>query len=426
MSLRKSDLSGPIAFLVIGTLFRLVWPADMEWKGDEQWMFAHAIAIAQSGVLPWLGMRSGAHIMNPGFSIWPFAFFARFSSDPVAMVQWVQWSNVLALWAFFWLFVRSVRVATRSVWLWGLALFAVSPFSVLYARKIWAQDLLPIFGAATLWGHFYRRTRLGAFAWGLAGALIGQIHMSGFFFAFALACVTVALDSRRGELGATRWMYWIAGSILGGGLLLPWLSALGGGQAGHSVYRFGEILTLNFYVQWLLSAWGLGLAATRYGGLQFLRAPFIWGHATYLMLLAHTYLAAIGVWMTLRWLARKFRRRFDKEVAREAGPHFDQRLTFYIVVTLGVVGVLLTLSGVRIRPHYLLVVAPFIHLWAAAVTWPRKRIFVSVAAAQMLVTATFLTFVHVEGGVPGADYGRSYRAQRASGDLNLKPPADSP
>jgi hypothetical protein len=421
-SVRRSELSGPIAFLLIGTLFRLVWPADMEWKGDEQWMFAHAVAIAQNGVLPWLGMTSGAHIMNPGFSIWPFAFFARFSSNPVAMVQWVQWSNVIALWGFFWLFVRGVPLVTRNVWLWGLALFAVSPFPVLYSRKIWAQDLLPIFGAATLWGHFYRRTRLGAFAWGLAGALIGQIHMSGFFFAFALACVTVVRDTRRGELGATRWMYWIAGSLIGGALLLPWLSALGGGNAGHSVYRFSEILTLNYYIQWLLAAWGLGLATTRYGGLQFLRAPFVSGHATYLMLLAHTYLAAIGAWMTLRWLASWLPRRFGKKLASELGPRFDERLTFYFVVTLGVVGVLLTLSGVRIRPHYLLVVAPFIHVWAAAVAWPRKRLLVSVAAAQMLVTATLLMFVHVEGGVPGADYGRSYRAQQASGVPNLTPP----
>ena len=145
------------------------------------------IAAVHDGALPWLGMNSGVQILNPGFSIWPFALMARFTEDPVAMVQWIQWSNVIALWAFFWLFTRAVPTEERGAWLWGLALFAVSPFAIIFSRKLWAQNVLPFFCAVVLWGHFYRRTRLGAFAWGLAGALLGQIHMSGFFFAFALA-----------------------------------------------------------------------------------------------------------------------------------------------------------------------------------------------------------------------------------------------
>ena len=383
----------------------------MEWKGDEQWMVARAISVAHDGVLPWLGMGSGVNILNPGFSIWPFALFARLTDNPVAMVQWVQWSNVIALWAFFWLVIRAVPAESRSVWLWGLALFAVNPLAVLYSRKLWAQDILPIFTVAIVWGHFYRRTRIGAFAWGLTGALIGQVHMSGFFFAFALALGTVVRDSRRGELRATRWMYWIGGSLIGGAMLLPWLSALAGGHAGHSAYHWRVILTVNFYAQWFLNAWGIGLAATRFGGMQFLREPLLWGHPTYLVLLAHAYLGGAGLWITLRWLARGLR------------PRFDEQLTFYVVVTLVVVGVLLTFSGVRVRPHYLIVVAPFVHLWAAGVTWPRRPLLVSVAATQMLVTAFLLALVHREGGMPWADYGWSYRAQRASGALNVNPPA---
>lgn len=384
----------------------------MEWKGDEQLMFARAVDAAHNGVLPWLGMTSGARIVNPGFSLWPFALFARLTEDPVAIAQWVQWSNVLALWAFFWLFVRAVPAESRSVWLWGLALFAISPFAVLYSRKLWAQDLLPIFGVAVLWGHFYRRTRAGAFAWGLVGALIGQVHLSGFFFAFALACATLVRDRSRGELRTTRWTYWIAGSLVGGSILLPWASALAAGHAGHSVYHLREVLTMNFYAQWFLNAWGLALAGTRYGGMQFLREPIVGVHPTYLMLVAHLYLAGVGLWITLRWLTTGLR------------PRFDERLTFYVLVTLVGVGALLTLSGVRIRPHYLIVAAPFVHLWAAGIAWPRKHLLASVAAAQMLVTGTFLAVVHREGGVPGADYGRSYHAQQLSGTLNLKPPAD--
>jgi hypothetical protein len=398
-------------FLVIGSVLRIIWPADMEWKFDEQWMVTRAIAAVHDGALPWLGMNSGVQILNPGFSIWPFALMARFTEDPVAMVQWIQWSNVIALWAFFWLFVRAVPAEARSVWLWGLALFAVSPFAIIFSRKLWAQNVLPIFCAAVLWGHFYRRTRLGAFAWGLSGALMGQIHMSGFFLAFALASVTVLRDRRRGELRSTRWAYWIAGGLIGGVSLLPWLSAIMAGSAGHSAYRFREILTLNFYAQWFLAAWGIALAGTRYAGVQFLREPLIWGRPTYLMLLAHIYLAGVGLWITLRWLASGLR------------PRFDTQIGFYILVTFGVVGALLTLFGIRVRPHYLVVVVPFVHIWAAGVTWPRRRLLASVAAAQMVVSATFLAFVHRQGGIPWADYGWSYRAQQAGGTFKVDRPA---
>jgi hypothetical protein len=392
-------------------MLRLVWPADMEWKADEQSNFARAMAAAHDHVFPWLGTPSAPGILNPGFSIWPFALIARWTQDPVGMVQWVQWSNVIALWAFFWLFTRAVPTEERGPWLWGLALFAVSPFAVMFSRKLWMPDILPIFGAATLWGHFYRRSRLGAFAWGLAGALIGQIHLSGFFFAFALVWATVVRDSRRAELRATRWMYWIAGSLIGGALLLPWLSALATGQGGHSAYLFREIRTLNFYPQWFLAAWGIELAGPRYAGIEFLSEPLVWGHPTYLMLLAHLFLAGTSLWITLRWFASALR------------PRFDERLGFYVLVMFIGVGALLTLSGVRVRAYYLIVVAPFIQLSAAGMMWPRRRLLVSVAVTQMLVAAAFLLFVHRKGGVPSTEYGRSYRAQHAGGILNLSPPA---
>ncbi|HEV7594715.1 MAG TPA: hypothetical protein VGO33_06935 [Gemmatimonadaceae bacterium] len=409
--MRRSDISGPVALLVIGSVFRLVWPADMEWKGDEQSNFARAIAAAHDHVFPWLGTPSSADILNPGFSIWPFALVARFSPDPVAMVGWVQWSNVIALWAFFWLFARAIPGEERGVWLWGLALFAVSPFGVMFSRKLWIPEILPLFCVAVLWGHFYRRTRIGAFTWGLGGALIGQVHLSGFFLAFALVWGTVVRDAQRGELRATRWMYWIVGSLIGGVVLLPWLSAFVTGHAGHSTYHLREVVTLNFYAQWFLAAWGLLLASPRYAGIEFLREPLLWGHPTYLMLLAHIFLASVSLWITLRWFAAGLR------------PRFDDRLTFYLLVTLIVVGPLLTLSGVRVRAFYLIIVAPFIHLWAAAMIWPRKRLLASVAAAEMLVTATFLAFVHREGGVPWTEYGSSYRAQHAGRTLSPGPPA---
>src|SRR5262245_55136764 len=91
----------PWFLIAAGTLFRLVWPLDMEWKLDEKWMFQVAERIANgSEPWPWVGMQSGAGFRNPGLSIWPFAALGYLFDDPVAMVQTIQWVNVLALWGF--------------------------------------------------------------------------------------------------------------------------------------------------------------------------------------------------------------------------------------------------------------------------------------------------------------------------------------
>jgi len=87
----------PWLFLILGSFFRVSWPLDMEWKGDEKWMFAKALAIASNQApWPWIGMPSGVGLQNPGLSIWPFALLAHVAHDPVAMAQAVQWINVKA------------------------------------------------------------------------------------------------------------------------------------------------------------------------------------------------------------------------------------------------------------------------------------------------------------------------------------------
>ena len=73
----------------------------MEWKLDEKWMFQVSQRIASGAdPWPWVGMQSGVGMRNPGLSIWPFALLGSLFHDPVAMVQTIQWVNVLALWGF--------------------------------------------------------------------------------------------------------------------------------------------------------------------------------------------------------------------------------------------------------------------------------------------------------------------------------------
>src|SRR5690242_9424512 len=86
--------------LACGILLRLIWPADMEWKADEQRMFSWASAIGVTEPWPAVGMASGVALPNPGLSVWLFVPLARAASDPVALAQIVQVVNVIALLGF--------------------------------------------------------------------------------------------------------------------------------------------------------------------------------------------------------------------------------------------------------------------------------------------------------------------------------------
>lgn len=401
-----------LALLVAGSVLRLLWPADMEWKGDEQWMFAHAVAYARHGVLPWIGMPSGAGVVNPGFSIWPFTGFALWGAQtPIAMVQWVQGLNVIALWgwaAFAW---YAAPPRSRTTWLWGVALFAVSPLPVLFARKLWAQDLFPVLGMPLLWAYHYRRRAAAAFAWGVLGALIGQLHMSGFFFAFGLLVATLVLPTARRETPATAWYAWLAGSVCGALPLLPWAVHLLH-PGGHSVVAdVRQLLTLRFYAGWLLNAWGVGLAYSMksFFWTRFLAAPVIAGHATYGMAVAHVALVAAALYAMGRWGFRRTRLPND--------PTLDALLLAAGVIAGGAI----TLSLLKIRPHYLIVFAPLLQVWAAALLRDRPRVLASVVALQLAVSATFLGVVHARGGIPEGDYGVTYRAQGEPLGVDARP-----
>ena len=183
--------------LFAGSLLRLVWPADMIWLSDEIWMYENSQKIANGAVeLPSLGMLSGAGIYNPSMSVWVFSLISVFAKTPVGVVQWIQWMNIIAIWIFYFFISRNFLGLEKEVWLKGTALWAVSSLPILLSRKIWAQDILPFIACLLFLCHWKREKRIFSFLWGFLGVIIGQIHMSGFFFSFALIFWSLMQDIR--------------------------------------------------------------------------------------------------------------------------------------------------------------------------------------------------------------------------------------
>ncbi len=444
--------------LAAGAALRLSWPADMEFKGDEQYVFART----QLDNWPSLGMPSSVGVPNPAMSVWAFVLLARAFgvTTPTGLGLAVMGMNVGALALLFAFAMRIVDESERERWLWALALVAVSPLAVLRERKIWAPSIFPAL-AVIFWAAFWRRDRrAGAFVWGLVGVLLGQIHMSGFFFAAGVvvweairgrtgreapspaeaqtdgaasarssearertdgAASARSSEARERTDGAdsppprrTRWSAWLAGSLLGALPMVPWLGYVLHHPSSSSAWDWRELVTPRLWLYGLGDSLGLGLNYNLgvAGFVDFLRYPRIGGVSTYLVGSSQALIALAGCAFVAGALVRAWRtgRRGRSAVAIHGADATSNalRATF-----LGY-GALVAMSGLLVQRHYLVVTYPLEWVLLAAlalgVEKHGRRLLAVLWAAQLVVTTSLLAYLHAHGGAAG-DYGVAYRLQ---------------
>jgi hypothetical protein len=392
--------------LAIGSLLRVIWPLDIEWKLDEKWMFHKAESIAH-GYEPWplLGMQNGIGTENPAAGVWLFAALAHLTDTPVGMTQAVSILNVIALWGFAAWVMKTWPEADRPVGLGGVALFAVSPIPVLFSRKIWAQDVLPVLLVPWLVGHSLRQRAWAAFMWGVFSSLIAQVHLSGFFAAGALMIATFVLDRAR-----TKWIPLILGGAVGSLPMLPWVAYLFTPAASRNPRPIRW--SLIYFWDAFKTAFGLDLRyplRAEFG--TFLRGPEIGGVSTWLVGAAHVGLLLLAL-ASVVVLVRNFR-----------SLTLSKHLKIYCAtVLLG--GLMFHALGVRLFVHYLIVFSPLLHVCAAWTLSQRRHWLLAACGLQLYLSASFLWYIHAHGGAPLGDFGITYGAQTEQQrvqDLNWPP-----
>lgn len=394
-----------VLFIVVGSALRLLWATDMEWKSEEKWMFEQAQQIARGvAPLPIVGMRSGVKLPNPGMTVWWFALIAKFAHDPIAMVRWVQFLNILTIWLFFGFVFWQIAPQKRQPWLWGLAIASVNPLAVVLSRKIWIPDLLTPFCFLVFLGHWFRKKYWGSFLWGIAGALIGQVHMGGFFYTFGLLLATIWQDNKHKNLKKIRWVSWLLGTVLGSIPLIPWLWAVLPHMGGYT-RNIVSLLVPKFYFHWWTTALGVNLSnpLQKVFWSYFLREPVIFNIPTYLMIPAHLFLLGIGIYPIYKYF------QYRKQPHTFVNEEVDAELNFYLQALAFGVGGVFTLSGVTVQPYYIIIVFPFLYIWLALVYKNKTRLLTTITLVQLFITLTFLTFIHRTGGIPGRGYGIIYR-----------------
>jgi hypothetical protein len=301
----------------------------------------------------------------------------------------------------------------REIWLWTAAFASVNLFAVIHGRKIWQPDLLPIFSVAFLFAWWHRRRRAGSLCWGLTGALIGQVHMSGFFSAAAFLIGTVAFARQ-----TVRWRAWLAGSACGVPSLLPWIDYMwspGPRETGPA--RSAAVFQLDFLRVAFVNA--IGDSAQHSLGSDFseyLHYPVAWGVETHAVWAARIVLAALGTGAAIiaAWGVCK-----SVTVVNGRARRWADDSTALALFNMLLMALLMSFSRLSIFPHYHAVAYPFEFLWLAAalVTFaPMPRLWLAVVWIGLtLCTASYLQDVHDHCGAPGGDYGVAYRCQDSNG-----------
>jgi hypothetical protein len=139
--------SGLIVALILGAVTRLGWLDLIEFKNDEAWALSVATSIARGQALPLVGIGSSLGVPNAPFFVYLMAIPELFSHDPAFATGLIGLLGVVAIvltYAFGRWLVDDVAGVSAALF------FAVSPWGIVFSRKVWAQDALPAFVTITL------------------------------------------------------------------------------------------------------------------------------------------------------------------------------------------------------------------------------------------------------------------------------------
>jgi 4-amino-4-deoxy-L-arabinose transferase-like glycosyltransferase len=382
-----------IVLLAAWLRFNRIDQAEFLW--DQAEISKCGLKMARSGRIAWVGTLSSTGLNFFMGAAWLMAIPHAITPSPIFATGFVAFINLLAVVGCYFLARHWFgRVAAVTATL----LFAVSPWAVIYSRKVWHSNFLPPFVllyVATGWLAFVRGRGWAAVAHALALAALVQLHFSAFPFAFLT--VLWALIFRR----RLNWRAALIGGVLAVLTFVPYF-IVDAQRDWRNVQRFIEIMQKPSTVSvdalqntWLITT-GLGLywlvGPDRY-------PEFVAGTLNVRWLFVATgVLVILGGGIALWRAVRRARGGLDDEAA--AG--------LMLVTWLAVPALLLTRSSVPPAPHYFtstfaaqFILIGWLVVWAERLAHPRGRIVQGVlialvgviAVAQVYEVTSVLQFV---------------------------------
>jgi hypothetical protein len=200
-----------IPILLLAAALRWGWPGVNSFAFDEARLSLIALDMARGGRFAFLGMPSSVGVPNLPAAAWVYALPYAVSPDPLIASLFTGGLSLLA--------VAGAYALARAAWgPWAgviAALFmAASPYAVLYARSVWAQNLLPPLALA--WGM---SAWLGAARHSRA-AIALNVFLAGFAWQVHFAAITLILGTLYCFVRFRWWRRLIPALVGGAGALL--------------------------------------------------------------------------------------------------------------------------------------------------------------------------------------------------------------
>ncbi|MEI6082996.1 MAG: glycosyltransferase family 39 protein [Verrucomicrobiota bacterium] len=180
---------GLAVIIAVGAWLRFSHFDLLEFQGDEAYAAHLALDALKTGKLPLAGLMSSVGVTNP--PLFAYLLIPMFAINPnpafvSACIALLGLAAVVITWHIGRKYYGPMAGLVAGLF------FAVSPWAVIYSRKIWAQDFVPFFATCTLWAVHalvVGKKPKTVFWCVLLPLCVVQIHFSG----IALTAAVVAI-----------------------------------------------------------------------------------------------------------------------------------------------------------------------------------------------------------------------------------------
>lgn len=205
--------------LLLALILRVGWPGITEFKFDEAGIARQSLGLIHDGIWP-TGVLADISLPHPPLITYLLAIPLAITRNPALASALMGLLGVLAVWLTYRL---GAQYYDRRVGLVAAALFALSPWTIFFSRKIWAQNIpaLTLALMLALCALIVDR-KPKAVMWALIalGGLLGVYLGDAIFAVIFVVFVTLHIPSVRQGVkaeGVKKFTLW---ALLGAGGLL--------------------------------------------------------------------------------------------------------------------------------------------------------------------------------------------------------------
>lgn len=182
-----------IIIIFFAVFFRLFYLDLIEFKYDEALQTFQTYLFYQQPFLPQIGMTASTGVHNFPLFNYLLIILGLFSQNPKYLSFLIALINVIAIILFY--FLTGKIYGSGIAFISALSL-SISPWAIIFSRKIWAQDFILIF--AVPFFYFLQKIiiskkSINIIKFAFLLFILIQLHASGIFLALAVILIFIFL-----------------------------------------------------------------------------------------------------------------------------------------------------------------------------------------------------------------------------------------